>query len=668
MRFFVIALFSCLCFLLLTPSCVPPGEEQQTGVVVDLNDATSKHIYNLQNERQADSLLAFLTSPTPSYRYLAARSFGSFPEVSSVVTDSLVALLKDPDELVRAAAAYALGQTGGEGVADKLAMAFDTLGQLREYNAALLAAVGKTGTEKNLGQITAISTYRNTDTLLMSGQAWSIFYFARQGLRSEEGDARMLQLLLSESLPAEVRLPAAAFLRRFPVSLDSSSEKAVRQLLRNNLDPNTTLAAAKLLGKAKTAAGRVALLRSLRDAEDWRIRAEIINALAGYAYASVREPIIERLKDKHPLVRQTAANFLLNHGSAADATFYRQQARDSSRTDIRYTLYAAANRYLPLYFTDYRSRINYDLQQAYAATSDPYQKADIMAALGEFPWNYRTIYELYQQSNQTVIQTAAANALRSISQQDNFDTFFRGSARRVRLDLAASFREMILSGRIGPAAAAGEALTKNADVYRLYLPDLGWMDLALRAFRLPKDIEAYRSVEIARAALAGDPEPEPKKLTNEAQAIDWNILGSDGSEEIVFRTDAGRFTVRLLPDIAPATSSSFLRLLRDNYYDGKVFHRVVPNFVAQGGGPLGDGYGSEEFTLRTESPGIRWDRPGLMGMASAGKDTEGVQFFFTHLPTPHLDGNYTIFGEVVSGQDVVDQITVGTKIESVQLR
>jgi cyclophilin family peptidyl-prolyl cis-trans isomerase/HEAT repeat protein len=603
MRFFVLALLSCLCFLLLTPSCVPPGEEQQTGVVVDLNDATSKHIYDLQNERQADSLLAFLASSTPSYRYLAARSFGSFPEVSEVVTDSLVGLLKDPDELVRAAAAYALGQTGGEEVADKLAMAFDTLGRLREYNAALLAAVGKTGTEKNLGQITAISTYRNTDTLLMSGQAWSIFYFARQGLRSEEGDARMLSLLISEGLPAEVRLPAAAFLRRFPVSLDSSGE-----------------------------------------------------------------PIIERLQDKHPLVRQTAANFLLNHGSAADATFYRQQARDSSRTDIRYTLYAAANRYLPLYFTDYRGRINYDLQQAYAATSDPYQKADIMSALGEFPWNYRTIYELYQQSNQTVVQTAAANALRNISQRDNFDVFFRGSARRVRLDLAASFREMILSGRIGPAAAAGEALTKNADVYRLYLPDLGWMDLALRAFRLPKDIEAYRSVEIARAALAGDPKPELKKLTNEAQAIDWNILGSDGSEEIVFRTDAGRFTVRLLPDIAPATSSSFLRLLRDNYYDGKVFHRVVPNFVAQGGGPLGDGYGSEEFTLRTESPGIRWDRPGLMGMASAGKDTEGVQFFFTHLPTPHLDGNYTIFGEVVSGQDVVDQITVGTKIESVQLR
>ena len=106
----------------------------------------------------------------------------------------------------------------------------------------------------------------------------------------------------------------------------------------------------------------------------------------------------------------------------------------------------------------------------------------------------------------------------------------------------------------------------------------------------------------------------------------------------------------------------------DGYYDGKVFHRVVPNFVAQGGGPLGDGFGSESYAIRTETPGIRWDRAGLVGMASAGKDTEGVQFFITHRPTPHLDGNYTIFGQVTEGQDVVDRITVGTVIEEVTIR
>ncbi|OAV45848.1 hypothetical protein A3850_007890 [Lewinella sp. 4G2] len=124
----------------------------------------------------------------------------------------------------------------------------------------------------------------------------------------------------------------------------------------------------------------------------------------------------------------------------------------------------------------------------------------------------------------------------------------------------------------------------------------------------------------------------------------------------------------MLPDIAPASVSNFLALAEDQYYDGKVFHRVVPNFVAQGGGPLGDGFGAENYSLRTETPNVRWDRTGLVGMASAGKDTEGVQFFITHRPTPHLDGNYTIFAEVTEGQEVIDQITVGTKIESITIR
>ena len=158
------------------------------------------------------------------------------------------------------------------------------------------------------------------------------------------------------------------------------------------------------------------------------------------------------------------------------------------------------------------------------------------------------------------------------------------------------------------------------------------------------------------------PNPPP------ARAIDWGIIGTDSGQEVVVRLPGGRVVLKLWPDLAPATVSSFLELVSAGYYDGKVFHRVVPNFVAQGGGPLGDGYGSEEFSLRTETPGVRYDRPGLIGMASAGKDTEGVQFFITHRPTPHLDGNYTIFGEVTEGQEVLDGVTVGTVIERIELR
>ncbi len=123
----------------------------------------------------------------------------------------------------------------------------------------------------------------------------------------------------------------------------------------------------------------------------------------------------------------------------------------------------------------------------------------------------------------------------------------------------------------------------------------------------------------------------------------------------------------MFPRRAPATLSSFIRLINEGYYDGKAFHRVVPNFVVQTGCPRGDGYGSLDFTLRSELDNAYYNKEGYVGMASAGPHTEGTQFFITHSPTPHLDGRYTIFGEVVTGMDVVHKITVGDKIERIQI-
>ena len=663
--FLPIAAFLSLCLL---AGCIPPADPVYEGVVVDLNTPTARQIYDLQNSRQTDSLTHYLSNPNASMRYLAARGLSSFPSVPEIVLDSLTFLLHDRDPDVRTAAAYALGQLGNARIADSLGASFDTLGVFRKYNATILAAVGKTGTSRHLEQIAGITTYKNTDTLLTAGQAWSIFYFASRKITSEAGNQRMLELLLEDTAASDIRKPAAFFLQRFAAAVDTTQEAALRNLLRESKDPDILMGTVRTLGRNASPAARVALIRALRSADDWRVRTEIIRALGNYNYVSVRESIVERLKDRHPLVRKTAADFLLSNGTSTDATFYRQLARDSTQNDIRYTLYAAANRHLPLSFADYRGRINYDLQQAYGRSTDVYTRRAIIAALGEFPWNYRTIYELYQQSEQAPVRTAAAEALEAISNREDFTAFFRGSARRVRLDLATYFREMITGLEVGPSFAAANALAASAEDYRVFLPDLGWLQISLQGFALPKEIEAYRAVAAAEAALRGLPPPTPQVVEAPAKAIDWAIIGENGNSEVVLRTDAGRIILKLWPDLAPATVSSFLELAREGYYNEKVFHRVVPNFVAQGGGPTGDGFGGEDFSLRTETPGPRWDRPGLIGMASAGKDTEGVQFFITHRPTPHLDGGYTIFGEVVEGQDVADQLVVGSKIESVEIR
>ena len=130
---------------------------------------------------------------------------------------------------------------------------------------------------------------------------------------------------------------------------------------------------------------------------------------------------------------------------------------------------------------------------------------------------------------------------------------------------------------------------------------------------------------------------------------------------VVIETDKGTLRLRCFAEDAPIHVASFLDLVGKRHYDGLPWHRVVPNFVIQGGDPRGDGWGGAGYLLRDEISQVRYER-GTVGMPKAGKDTGGGQLFITHLPTPHLDGNYTIFARVTSGLEVVDRIEVGDRI------
>jgi cyclophilin family peptidyl-prolyl cis-trans isomerase len=119
----------------------------------------------------------------------------------------------------------------------------------------------------------------------------------------------------------------------------------------------------------------------------------------------------------------------------------------------------------------------------------------------------------------------------------------------------------------------------------------------------------------------------------------------------------GEFTIQLYPDKAPITVNSFVFLAREGFFNGVTFHRVLENFMAQGGDPTGAGTGGPGYEFKNEDSDLKFDKAGVVAMANAGRDTNGSQFFITFVPTPDLNGNYTIFGQVTSGMDVVNGIT-----------
>ena len=124
-----------------------------------------------------------------------------------------------------------------------------------------------------------------------------------------------------------------------------------------------------------------------------------------------------------------------------------------------------------------------------------------------------------------------------------------------------------------------------------------------------------------------------------------------------FHTERGPIRVKLHADKAPNTVNNFVFLARDGYFDGTTFHRVIKDFMLQGGDPTGTGMGGPGYQIRDEfHPELRHDRPGILSMANAGPNTGGSQFFITHIATPWLDGRHAIFGEVVEGMDVVNSV------------
>lgn len=136
----------------------------------------------------------------------------------------------------------------------------------------------------------------------------------------------------------------------------------------------------------------------------------------------------------------------------------------------------------------------------------------------------------------------------------------------------------------------------------------------------------------------------------------------------VFNTDRGPIRLKLFADVAPITVANFVNLIQRGYYDGLNFHRVIPDFMIQGGCPNGVGNGGPGYRFEDEcSPKARHDKPGVLSMANAGPGTNGSQFFITHTATSWLDGKHTVFGEVVSAADqaVVDAIRQGDVIQNV---
>lgn len=397
---------------------------------------------------------------------------------------------------------------------------------------------------------------------------------------------------------------------------------------------------------------------------DYRVKCNIMRALGNFPYAEIRDMVFNNLKNENIYIASTAADVFLTNGFIEDVPEYMKFDTVGIPWQVRSKMNGAVLANTALYFTKSKAAFSEKILKNFKEAELPYAKAAYVEALSRDPFNYLVLIDLYNKEKSNLIKIAALEGLNNILKNPLFFKAFGNGFGRIKAEMLNVFATAITSGDAGQIATASVILKEPALQWKEWLRDLTFMKEALPKLKLPKDIETYNELKSCIAFLEDKKfEPENPVFNN---PIDWTLLQTVGDSSVAaIKTTKGLIRVRLFKNRAPGTVVNFVKLINDKFYNGKYFHRVVPNFVIQTGCPRGDGYGSLDYSIRSELAQSYFDGEGYLGMASAGNDTECTQWFITHSATPHLDGNYTIFGKVIEGMDVVHNMQKGDKINEI---
>ncbi len=650
--------------VLLISGCVPPEEEKYTSARVDLRLPEFQNVYDIVDKQDLDSLRVLSTHPNPALRYMSALGAASIKDPSTLTW--LTPLLTDPFEEVRYMAAYAFGQIGNPASVNTLLQAFnqrDSISVNNLVNRHILEAVGKTGEENMLQFMSTVQSYLPTDTTLLLGQSMGIYRYALRGKTVNEGTEKMVEFITDTRYPDQVRLMAAHYLQRASnISIENYKSRIANTMVSES-NPHIKMALASSLRRVSDRGSLDLLLEELKSSPDYRIKVNILRSLGNYPYILAIEPVLEYLSNENLHLAATAGEYLINHGNSIDVFIYREFIRPEMHWLVKSKIYSSVLKHTPVGYARAKSTISNEIAGLLRNATNDYEKAAFLTALSNDPSNYKMMKDLGFEGSQ-VLKSTAMRGLSHILKNPQFNQVFGGRANNVRNEIISIIKEGILLGDIGMIAIAGEIIKDPETNLKPLINDTGFLQSALQTLSLPANIETYNEVKAAIAFL------EDKTFTPEkalyTHPINWEKLHLyPDTVQVSIRTSKGLIKLDLYKNKAPGTVANFIELTESGFYKGKYFHRVVPNFVIQTGCPRGDGYGSLDYTIRSELPPVYYHKEGYVGMASSGNHTEGTQWFITHSPTPHLDGNYTLFGMVTDGMEVVHNIQVGDQINEI---
>lgn len=579
---------------------------------------TVKKIIQYGYERKTDLIIPYLSDTNENNRYYAVLQCVSLADIKTV--EPLKKLLKDSSLRVACTAAYSLGQFPADTKnLNLLQIAIDEKRDTVAYTLWISAGKYKETHQPLFYMVLDTLTH----SLRLQGALQAVFYMGMQGIYDEKSIRKAIQALSHQK--KAVAYVASKIFERMPATYyNDEIKKAIFRQVQKETEVYTKIALLHCLGKCLPNDTLQQYLNKVCTTEKTEYRYVVAALRAGGV--PTQKPVIQNEN-----IQQEILNIVL-YKNIPDTNVYLKTFRAS--------LANAVHSYSTL------------------KEKSPYKALPLLRYMGKSVRNHAIIAaEMSNIQNPSVLRSTAAELLSQLRQDALFYTLQQDT------NLFLGYCKQGLQSQDAGIIAI---MTEMASKFYVDKIDVVLLEQAKSYLSLPRDIETYQEIEKLIAKKQGKNykiEAYPQKYYTK---IDWNVLNTP-RPVIEIKTNKGSFTVELFADIAPATVANFLTLVKNKYYEGRYFHRLVPNFVVQGGCPRGDGYGSTELLIRSEFSPLMYEE-GSIGMASAGKDTESCQFFITHVPTPHLNGRYTLFGKIISGMKVIHTLTIGDKISKIEIK
>lgn len=643
-------------------------------------------VIQLEDERNLGKgeLEKYLQDTAPSVRARAALAIGRIGDKRG--TPALLMLLQtEKDEAVRASAAFALGEIEDAQAAPAL---------LRFLEAGKYPLAVRARPVEALGKIASIPA--NAEVL---GKA--TVEQINEGLIEQLPDPQSAvtaerKLLVTLTITALLRLRATA-----------AVAPLTRQLRADDHDIRAQAANALARLRQPLNEAVPALLAALNDkAAD--VRANAARALGASKDVRAVEPLIKLLDDKSEQVQANTIRALaaLNDQRAVEPLLQLGgSVVKAAQTNLLLEIFAAlgalkderARPFLHKLREEYEAGAYAELEIAVARFGE-----DAYFSAGDKPWLTAPFWPRHYANLAQGLAAISSELSKelllmlwmavSVEAQPPVE-ILRAVAKLKPKVLPSLLREALLSQDVIVSATAANLIADLTEAKNLDALVAGWAATdkdkandaklailtALAKYKSPPAVETVKAalldqdhlvrrhaVDLLQQMGAGDFSDRIGIVQTGHKQLFYQRVGARLNKKVTatIHTNKGPITLELFPHDAPLTVDSFVKLARRGFYNNLTFHRVVPNFVIQGGDPRGDGEGGPGYQIRCEINQRPYQR-GAVGMALSGKDTGGSQFFITHAPQPHLDGGYTVFGQVTSGMDVVDKIVRGDVIKKV---